>query len=161
MLLFHSNNALCADTIPPYTVDTPTPPQPTFQYGGSYLCSAVQAFQQEDIVTRSLQDKLWQYLQSDVKPETTMDILGWWGVSQYMLKFGRILMEPVVHLISNFEVGCPRRNRLQPIIFEGLQLLKSVYWNGHILATTQAGIHMEFLRSLDSCSDEDMDSELD
>ena len=84
---FHSNRALCADTILPYTVDTPTPPQPRFQYGGSYPHSALWAFQQEDIIARSPWDELWQYHQSDVEPETTTDILGWWGVSQYLLEF--------------------------------------------------------------------------
>jgi hypothetical protein len=39
--------------------------------------------------------------------------------------------------------GCSRRNKLQPKIFEGLQLLKSAYRNGHISATTQAGCHTE------------------
>ena len=124
MLLFHSNNALRADTILPYTADTATPPQPTFQYGGSYLRSAVRAFQQEDIVARSPRDELRQYLQSDVEPETTTDILGWWGVSQYMLEFGRILMEPVVHPISNFEAdraGLPRHTRFGNLIRACLQ----------------------------------------
>jgi hypothetical protein len=39
--------------------------------------------------------------------------------------------------------GCSRRNKLQPKIFEGLQLLKSAYQNGHISATMQAGCHTE------------------
>ena len=47
--------------------------------------------------------------------------------------------------------GCLRRNRLQTDIFEGLQLLKSAYRNGHISATTQSMLHTEeFIRSMDS-----------
>lgn len=57
-----------------YTVNTFTP-EPLFQYGGSYLCNAVQSFQQEDTIAGSPRDELQQYLQSDVKSETTTDIL--------------------------------------------------------------------------------------
>jgi hypothetical protein len=39
--------------------------------------------------------------------------------------------------------GCSQHNKLKPNIFEGLQLLKSAYQNGHISATTQAGCHTE------------------
>ena len=52
--------------------------------------------------------------------------------------------------------GCTRRNRLQPTVFEGLQLLKSAYWNRHLSAGTQAACHAE--GSFDS--DEDMDNDL-
>ena len=52
--------------------------------------------------------------------------------------------------------GCTWRNRLQPTVFEGLQLLKSAYRNGHLSAGTQAACHAE--GSFDS--DEDMDSDL-
>ena len=56
--------------------------------------------------------------------------------------------------------GCSRRSRLQLIIFEALQLLKSAYQNGHISATTQATLHTEeFIKSLDSLCDTDTDSE--
>ena len=55
--------------------------------------------------------------------------------------------------------GCSRRSRLQPAIFEGLQILKSAYRNGHISATTQAGFHTEeFLKSLDDCSEDEDDT---
>jgi hypothetical protein len=47
--------------------------------------------------------------------------------------------------------GCAQRNRLQPSVFEALQVLKSAYRNGHISATTQSGKHTEaFIKSLDS-----------
>lgn len=39
--------------------------------------------------------------------------------------------------------ACARRNRLQPGLFENLQLLKSAYRNGHMSAGTQAALHME------------------
>jgi len=52
--------------------------------------------------------------------------------------------------------GCTRRNRLQPAVFEGLQILKSAYRNGHLSAGTQAACHMEV--SFDS--DEEMDGSL-
>jgi hypothetical protein len=70
-----------------YTVD-PITPEPLFQYGGSYLWNAVQSFQQKDTGSGSPRDELHQYLQSDV--ETTMDILGWWGVSQYSFECGHL-----------------------------------------------------------------------
>jgi hypothetical protein len=46
--------------------------------------------------------------------------------------------------------GCAQRNRLQPEVFEGLQLLKSAYHNGHMSAGTQAAHHTEaaFMSSL-------------
>jgi hypothetical protein len=62
--------------------------EPSFQYGGSYLRNAVQSFQQEDTVAGSPRDELHQYLQSDI--ETTTDILGWWGVSQYLFECGHV-----------------------------------------------------------------------
>jgi hypothetical protein len=47
--------------------------------------------------------------------------------------------------------GCSRRNKLQTDIFEGLQLLKSAYRNGHMSATTQAAEHLDgFMLGLDS-----------
>jgi hypothetical protein len=50
--------------------------------------------------------------------------------------------------------GCSQRNKLQPNIFEGLQLLKSAYRNGHISATTQAGCHTkDLITFIDSSSD--------
>jgi hypothetical protein len=53
--------------------------------------------------------------------------------------------------------GCTQRNRLHPGVFEGLQLLKSAYHNGHMSAGTQAAHHMEvFVRSL-ADSDNEMD----
>jgi hypothetical protein len=55
-------------------------PEPLFQYGGSYLCQTVQEFQQQDSIEGSPWDELQHYLQSAI--ETTMDIPGWWGVSQ-------------------------------------------------------------------------------
>ena len=60
------------------------PPEPLFQYGGAYIRNAIRSFQQEDTVRRSPRDELHQYLQSDL--ETTTDVLGWWGVSQYLFE---------------------------------------------------------------------------
>jgi hypothetical protein len=55
-------------------------------------------------------------------------------------------------------MGCSQWNRLQPIVFEALQLLKSAYRNGHISAMTQAGFHTEsYIASLDDNS-EDLDT---
>jgi hypothetical protein len=52
--------------------------------------------------------------------------------------------------------GCSRRNKLQPEIFEGLQLLKSAYRNGHVSATTQAAHHVEaFQKFLDGSDEEE------
>jgi hypothetical protein len=52
--------------------------------------------------------------------------------------------------------GCTRRNRLQPAVFESLQLLKSAYRNGHLSAGTQAAHHRDasFVRSLDGSNEE-------
>lgn len=62
---------------------------------------------------------------------------------------------PSEHTFSSGGItDCSRRNRLQPNIFEALQLLKSAYQNGHITATTQASFHTEdFIRSLDQVID--------
>ena len=49
-----------------------------------------------------------------------------------------------------------RRNRLDPEMFEALQILKSAYRNGHIHATDQAEAHIAaFLDSLDIEDDEE------
>jgi hypothetical protein len=52
--------------------------------------------------------------------------------------------------------GCARRNRLHPDVFEGLQLLKSAYRNGHVSAGMQAVHHTEavLMGSLSSIDDE-------
>jgi hypothetical protein len=52
--------------------------------------------------------------------------------------------------------GCARRNRLHPDVFEGLQLLKSAYRNGHVSAGTQAAHHTEavFMGSVSGSDDE-------
>ena len=53
--------------------------------------------------------------------------------------------------------GCAQRNRLQPAFFEGLQLLKSAYQNGHVSVGTQVVHHMKeamFTRSLADSGDE-------
>ncbi len=56
---------------------------------------------------------------------------------------------------------CLRRNSLQPEIFEGLQILKSAYRNGHISAVTQAAHHTEgLIRSLNGVNDLDTEEEL-
>ncbi|KAF8256342.1 hypothetical protein EI94DRAFT_1650866, partial [Lactarius quietus] len=39
--------------------------------------------------------------------------------------------------------GCAQRSQLQPNVFEGLQLLKSAYWNGNMSAGTQLALHTE------------------
>ena len=39
--------------------------------------------------------------------------------------------------------GCAQRNRLHPDVIEGLQLLKSAYWNGLVSAGMQAAQHTE------------------
>jgi hypothetical protein len=50
--------------------------------------------------------------------------------------------------------GCSCQNKLKPNVFEGLQLLKSAYQNGHISATTQAGCHTEdLIKFMDSSSE--------
>jgi hypothetical protein len=50
--------------------------------------------------------------------------------------------------------GCSCRNKLKPNVFEGLQLLKSAYRNGHISAMTQAGCHTEdLIKFMDSSSE--------
>ena len=64
---------------------------------------------------------------------------------------------PLEHAFSSGGItGCTQRNRLQPAVFEGLQLLKSAYQNGHLSAGMQAACHAE--GSFDS--DEDMDNNL-
>lgn len=41
--------------------------------------------------------------------------------------------------------GTKRRNRLNPNVFESLQLLKSAYRNGHISAASNAEQHLDSL----------------
>ncbi|KAF8271634.1 hypothetical protein EI94DRAFT_1567933, partial [Lactarius quietus] len=52
--------------------------------------------------------------------------------------------------------GCAQRSRLQPTLFEALQLLKSAYRNKNISAGTQAALHTEAVlaRSFDDSNDE-------
>jgi hypothetical protein len=70
-------------TLVTFTV-CPSTPEPSFNYGGSYLRNSVQAFQQQVNAAGSPRDKLQQYLKSGV--ETTTNIPGWWGVSKYSHK---------------------------------------------------------------------------
>ena len=46
--------------------------------------SAVQAIQQQTDITKGPRDELKQYLKSGV--ESTMDVIGWWGVSPTSLR---------------------------------------------------------------------------
>ena len=47
------------------------------------------------------------------------------------------------------------RNRLSPVLFESLQLLKSAYRNGHLKASEEAVAHLNaLLDDLDSADDE-------
>ena len=50
-----------------------------FRYGGSFLQEVVQSFQQQDKADGNPCDELCQYLESG--PESTKDVIGWWGVS--------------------------------------------------------------------------------
>ncbi|KAF8811330.1 hypothetical protein BYT27DRAFT_7012964, partial [Phlegmacium glaucopus] len=56
--------------------------------------------------------------------------------------------------------GAKRRNRLNADVFESLQLLKSVYRNGHISAASDAEQHLDALiAALHENMDEDVDNE--
>jgi hypothetical protein len=64
---------------------------------------------------------------------------------------------PSEHTFSSGGItGCAQRNRLHPDVFEGLQLLKSAYRNGHVSAGMQAVHHTEvvLMGSLSSSDDE-------
>jgi hypothetical protein len=55
--------------------------------------------------------------------------------------------------------GAKRRNRLNSDAFESLQLLKSAYWNGHILAADDATQHLDVLvAALEDDIDDDLPS---
>jgi hypothetical protein len=150
-------------------------PEPSFNYGGSFLLSAVHAIQQQDNAAGGPRDELRQYLKAGA--EATTDIIGWWGVSlkfhahpTHLIPWQINTRYPTLRKIardylaiqgsatpserafsSGGITGCARRNRLQPAVFEALQVLKSAYRNGHISATTEAAYHTEaFIRSLDS-----------
>jgi len=62
---------------------------------------------------------------------------------------------PSEHAFSSGGItGSSQRNALRPELFEGLQILKSAYRNGYILAVTQAAHHVEgLMRSLDDADD--------
>jgi len=51
-------------------------------------------------------------------------------------------------------------NQLTPDIFEGLQLLKSAYHNGHIQAATEATTHVEPLAHVTEVTEEDVHVDL-
>ena len=53
--------------------------EPSFQYGGSFLLSAIQAIQEQTYAAVGPCDELWQYLSNGA--EQTRYIVGWWGVS--------------------------------------------------------------------------------
>lgn len=53
--------------------------KPAFHYGSSFLQEAVQSFQQQDKADGNPHNELHQYLESG--PESTEDVIGWWGVS--------------------------------------------------------------------------------
>jgi hypothetical protein len=76
-----------------------------------------------------------------------------WMAWDYLAIQGSVT--PSKHAFSSGGItGCPCWNKLKPNIFEGLQLLKSAYWNGHISATTQAGCHTEdLIKFIDSSSE--------
>lgn len=59
--------------------DGPSTPEPSFNYGGSFLLSAVHAIQQQDNAAGGPCDELQQYLKAGA--EAMADIIGWWGVS--------------------------------------------------------------------------------
>jgi hypothetical protein len=53
--------------------------EPSLNYGGSFLISTVQAFQQQDQAAEGPREELRQYLKTGI--ESTTDIIAWWGVS--------------------------------------------------------------------------------
>jgi hypothetical protein len=53
--------------------------RPPFHYGGSFLCKAVQAIQQQDGASEGPCDELHLYLKSGA--EFMANVIGWWGVS--------------------------------------------------------------------------------
>ena len=61
------------------TSEDPAPVSKPFQYGGSFLRSAVQAVQQQDGAIEGPREELQLYLKSGA--ESTTDVIGWWGVS--------------------------------------------------------------------------------
>jgi hypothetical protein len=156
-------------------------PKPSAHYGSSYLLKAVQMFQQKEKAEGSPRDELKQYLKSGAEAAT--DVVTWWGVSHscqsvcqitdniqcqcdskyptlkriardYLLIQGSAT--PSEHAFSSGGItGCLRRNSLLPEIFEGLQILKSAYWNGHLSAVSQAAQSFEVLiQSLDDALDD-------
>ncbi|KAH9051622.1 hypothetical protein EDB83DRAFT_2316753 [Lactarius deliciosus] len=116
-------------------------------YGGAYLINAVQAFQQQQHASEGPHEELQQYLKTGV--ESMTNVLGWWGGSS----------TPSERAFSSGGITDSRlRNKLQPAIFEALQLLKSAYWSGHISATTQGARNSE-ISILDSGSDLEDDND--
>lgn len=181
---FASGKVFHTDTFLPYTVDT-TMPEPLFQYGGTYLCNAVQSFQQEDTVSRNPCDELHQYLQSDL--ETTTDILRWWGGKSIFVWCGHITngtsplpdIQPWSGLHGTILPYKAQQPHLSVLSAMGVSRVapEGVGWSQSFLrhfsswrVLIRMGIyqcppmqqtsHMEmFLKSLDSLCDTDNDSE--
>lgn len=138
-------------------------------------------FQQKEKAEGSPRDELDQYLKSGA--ESATDVVAWWGVSRSPQSVCQITDNiqnqsdskyPTLKRIardylpiqgsatpserafsSGGITGCSRRNSLLPEIFEGLQILKSAYRNGHISAVSQAALSFEVLiQSLDDALDD-------
>jgi hypothetical protein len=84
----HTHDDLVATRHPPhpgsvrdtrYTDSPQVELEPSLNYGGSFLISTVQAFQQQDQAAEGPREELRQYLKTGI--ESTTDIIAWWGVS--------------------------------------------------------------------------------
>lgn len=151
-------------------VDTIVPPMPKSpgHYGDSYLREAVKMYQQEQKAERSPRDELEQYLNSGA--EAVADVALWWGTQSdekypTLKRIARDYLPiqgsatPSERAFSSGGItDCLRRNSLTTEIFEGLQILKSAYRNGHISAVTQAAQHFDVLvQSFDDAGDTEVD----
>jgi hypothetical protein len=136
-------------------VDTTVTNPRSASYGSSYLSDAVQSFCEEEKAAGSPRDELKLYLESG--PETTDNVLAWWGHqanSKYptMRRMARDYLPiqgsatPSERAFSSGGItGTARRNRLSTDVFEALQILKSAYRNQHVAAVHQAAQHVDAL----------------
>ncbi|KAG2090512.1 hypothetical protein BD769DRAFT_1679641 [Suillus cothurnatus] len=120
------------------------------QYGHSWVLAAVQAHLTSDCTQLNPRAELTTYLGSPLKQ--TDDIVAppvavpdSFAHGQGLLAYTRP-PTPSEHAFSSSGLmGTKRWNHLKTDDFESLQLLKSVYHNGHISATSDAEQHLDAL----------------
>ncbi|EIM79464.1 uncharacterized protein STEHIDRAFT_69435 [Stereum hirsutum FP-91666 SS1] len=125
---------------------TAAPPAPT-QYGASWMAAAVDSDDENGLTTADKRLELRNYLSAPREKDAT-DIVAWWGLhsSTYPV-LARMALDylPIQGSASPSERAfsysglddVARRNRINPVLFSALQILKGAYRNGRISASKE------------------------